>query len=197
VAPTAEVMLSFAVTTGDHLSATVGGTGFESSSYRFIPPNNTVDPICGFSGAGCHGQHSFSIADSLTVLTAGTQRPGVLKYSLVPFDTHPGCCSSGSITYSPNFSPTFQKTIPWELGTPFVFSYLVTGGGSGDGQGDTRLIYDFRFFEADGVTPVNVFVVPEPATLSMGLVGLAAFGTCCRRRIRLTNSLPRTSLGRI
>jgi uncharacterized protein (TIGR03382 family) len=43
---------------------------------------------------------------------------------------------------------------------------------SGEGDGAANATYIVEFFEANGVTPVAVSEIPEPASLALAVVGL-------------------------
>ncbi len=105
--------------------------------------------------------------------------------------------SSGSSLYPPvlagadNVTPTFPyslynnpdgspKLVPTLLGVPLLLSGMTTASAAADfsdGSGAGRAIvnYGFRFFEADGTTPVAVSETPEPSTLLLGIPVLGAF----------------------
>ena len=94
----------------------------------------------------------------------------------------------------PVFPSSLQEEFAFTLGQPFNFNfsgkasaYGNTGPPSG---GDAFIQFQFRFFEADGVTPVAV-AAPEPATFALfGIaLGVLAAGKgklrrCCSYQAR-------------
>ncbi len=87
-------------------------------------------------------------------------------------------CAANSVTGcapGPHYYSVMNPLIPISLGTNinlaatgFVNDWVGPLDGQSGGELDTT--FQFRFFEADGVTPVAVSDVPEPATW-----GLIAF----------------------
>jgi hypothetical protein len=88
-----------------------------------------------------------------------------------------------------------NHTIPFELGGGFAtLTYTAQAWARGDfseggGEGVVHGDYQFRFFEADGVTPVDFSDAPEPSTV--GLFGLAAVLLCCTYRQRKLTAIKR------
>jgi hypothetical protein len=79
------------------------------------------------------------------------------------------CASTGYCNVGPSYYPLHASLIPVTLGVPIGLEALETlqnASGYIDGQSGGRLgiTYQFRFLEADGVTPVSASEVPEPAT---------------------------------
>ena len=83
--------------------------------------------------------------------------------------------------------PVSLQYYPFTLGQAFNLSYSGSAGGDstplGSANGYADLQFQFRFFEADGVTPVTVEAVPEPATFALFGVALGAF-IAGRKKIR-------------
>ena len=83
---------------------------------------------------------------------------------------------------------------PFTLGQAFNFSYSSSAGGStypsNNGGADANFQFQFRFLEADGVTPVAVEAVPEPGTFALFGVALGALtaGRCFHLRHRCFES---------
>lgn len=96
-----------------------------------------------------------------------------------------GSCRITSVSCSANFPFGVRTSI--ELGGPFLLNMVANlhgGGGDADGSqlsGGWEL--DVRLFEADGVTPVTIQVVPEPITWVTGALGLTIL-LALRRRVR-------------
>ena len=75
------------------------------------------------------------------------------------------------------------------LGTAFslnyngIFNAFAGGTAEGNGSGTVDLDYQFRFLEADGITPVAVLsAAPEPTSFGLLGISLAATAFCKRRR---------------
>ena len=93
------------------------------------------------------------------------------------------CGPAGSLGCSLTFGDPFSLTpvmLPFELGTTFTMTSQVSitdsiytaefGGSSGQDVSDLS----FGLFEADGTTPVtDSFVIPEPSSVALGLLGIA------------------------
>jgi hypothetical protein len=88
-------------------------------------------------------------------------------------------CSFNSLNCLP-YPAYFARnnTVPVLLGTAFtaytngtvdIFADLITGGAAGTLTTD----FEFRFVEADGVTPVAVIFAPEPGSLGMVVAALS------------------------
>lgn len=105
-----------------------------------------------------------------------TMTSGILLGSGSPYQTEITCSSnSGSCTPGTGYY-NYYSLIPVTLGTAFTIEANggTTNWASGfDGLsgGSLNTVFDFRFLEADGRTPVSVSQAPEPTTV--GLVGLA------------------------
>lgn len=82
---------------------------------------------------------------------------------------------------------THYSRIPFDLGQAFPIAMTVRVYGDEIPNydaivGSVGMTYDFRFFEADGVTPVAVTATPEPATWS--LLGLTLSGVALLKQRR-------------
>ena len=103
-------------------------------------------------------------------------------------------CGTGYITTvcnpSPNYLQNYIPLIAITLGVPITvvangstYDYVNAGEGMSGGALSTR--FKFRFFEADGTTPVQaVAAVPEPSTWASLAGGLAALALWKRRDAR-------------
>lgn len=83
------------------------------------------------------------------------------------------CNGGGSGTCSGN-QPEFTNhaLVPYTLGTAFSLngaadSQQYVSRNVGESGGAVNITYQFRFFEADGVTPVAVTELPEPSSFLM------------------------------
>lgn len=139
-------------------------------------------------------------------LTSGPVRQGFLQINLSGYsgDPYSGYMNATILLSMPDGSPSANidcydglchgnshefysgGLIPYVLGTSFSLdgtgnALASAGFNDGSSAGDTNLSYNFRFFEADGVTPVSVSEIPEPASVSLVLVSLAAL--LWRRRL--------------
>ncbi len=201
--------LSYAAATAS-VTSSIGGTGLSdvhavqttALGLPWAQPNSiTVPPVSATSSA--------QFGAYLT--TAGPVREGLLQIfltnnSLVYPSSEsisatftlglPGVQSSScGITWSPCTAISYLNhydslggfVVP--LGTSFYLSYngdfTAYAGGytDGNGSGTLDLDYQFRFLEADGVTPVDVLAAaPEPASFS--LLGIAFAAACLWKRRR-------------
>jgi hypothetical protein len=148
---------------------------------------------------GAAAQSSVAVSYSSTLTTSGSVRSGYLQIQGYGngsnFYDGGATMTSGIVLASGSFYPTeitcssnssyctpgtgyynVFSLIPVTLGT--TFSIEANGGTTNwaagfDGMsgGSLNTVFNFRFLEADGRTPVNVSQVPEPMTL--GLVGSA------------------------
>jgi hypothetical protein len=182
--------------------------GYSSSSpgYYTVQLNNT-----GTAGGniGSDAQTSSSANVSLSLQTAGPVRPGFIEIvplygadaeyaslSSLSFSIGylEGSCSAPSGSCSLNNPgvnyPNFPRIYNFNLGDPFsvdVNYASALGAASEDYDAHTSVQFSlqFLFFEADGVTPVDIS--PEPATWTLALIGLAAVGIWGRRRFTSRN----------
>ena len=73
--------------------------------------------------------------------------------------------------------PVSEVEYPFTLGQAFNLSYSSSAGAFsstyGSGDGDAAMQFQFRFLEADGMTPVDAEAVPEPGTCALFGVALA------------------------
>jgi len=105
-----------------------------------------------------------------------TMTSGVSLGSAAPYQTEITCYANSNYCTPGTSYYTFNSPIPVTLGTAFT---LEANGGTtnwasgfdGRSGGSLNTVFQFRFLEADGVTPVGVSQAPEPVTL--GMVGLA------------------------
>jgi hypothetical protein len=88
-------------------------------------------------------------------------------------------------------------TVPFELGTYFqvsAFAPMTPTEFEINFPGQSFYAYNnvnvsFQLFEADGVTPVPLFLAPQPSTFGLLLCGtLASFGFTVTRRLRKTHA---------
>lgn len=131
--------------------------------------------------------------------TSGPARPGVIEISEKIGSVHDQpstnwSITEGSTTYSGCFSAnngfgcSGTRTLPFELGVPFLVNATAMGATSldyssgfpGGGQSD-EVVLSFSLFEADG-TPVGVYAIPEPSTCTLVFGGLAAWAIVKKRR---------------
>ena len=87
-------------------------------------------------------------------------------------------CSTGQGCYVPSFWYR-SLLVPYTLGGAITLSaegsiFADADFNAGQSGGQDFIDYRFRFFEADGVTPVSISESPEPATL--GLLGASLLG---------------------
>lgn len=150
---------------------------------------------------GAPAASSISVAYSSTLSTDGPVRAGYLQIQGYGFGSNiydggasmtsgivlggnsgyqtAVTCYSNSSYCSPGTNYYGNTLIPVTLGTAFT---IQANGGTtdfaanfdGSSGGSLTTMYNFRFLEADGTTPVLVSQTPEPATMS--LIGLA-FGS--------------------
>ena len=122
---------------------------------------------------GLFGRSRGSATDNLTLVTPGPRRSGIIHFSHGGF----GISSIDGI----DLVGQEAGSASFELGAPFEFSFQVDwacfdhvcpGAASG---------VSFELFEADGVTPVLISTVPEPASCGLVLFGL---GLCGWFRVR-------------
>lgn len=128
-----------------------------------------------------------------TLLTAGPPRAGYIQLAVSgSYLFSPGNVGGGGIITGPQALNGFslnvaclsantcpnppyiaQNTFAFELGTAFPLNYaaLLFANSANDADGPSgttlNLTYQVRFFESDGITPVAVSEVPEPAVFSL------------------------------
>jgi len=115
-----------------------------------------------------------------------TMRSGIQVGSGSPYQTEISCYSNSSYCNPGTGYSNTHSLIPVTLGTAFILeangaTNNWASGSDGYSGGSLRTVYNFRFLEADGLTPVAVSEAPEPLTI--GLVGLAfgVFGMLRRK----------------
>lgn len=166
------------------------GTSGSIEADAMVLPGSSVSADAGIGPPGilavpftwsASGSASYDETDS----TAGPRRPGVIGFFslLAAFGEHGGSGSAAIGPYGtgPCNLPvcTFggPELFPFELGTPFTISLSASAAGpcgpDGCPEGGAS-IPGFFLLEADGTTPVPFFVVPEPSTLGLLLLSLAA-----------------------
>jgi hypothetical protein len=123
--------------------------------------------------------------DGSASLTAGLTLNAVSTSFANPV-TLISCASTGYCNVGPSYYPLHASLIPVTLGVPIgleAVGTLQNASGYIDGQSGGRLgiTYQFRFLEADGVTPVGTSEVPEPAT--WGLVSASVVLAGLVRRV--------------
>ncbi len=178
--------------------------GYSSSApdYFTVQLNNS-----GAAGGniGSNAETSSSANVSLALQTAGPVRPGFIE--IVPaYDADAeyaslsklsfslgylqGACGAPSRSCSLNNPganyPNFPRIYNFNLGDPFSVDVNYASGldalsEEDDAHASLQFALQFRFFEADGVTPVAIS--PEPSTSALALIALAAAGFCGRRRL--------------
>ena len=112
---------------------------------------------------------------------------GILLGSGNLYQTEITCYSNSSYCTPGIGYYTYNSLIPVTLGTSFIIeangsTSNAAAGFDGLSGGSLNTVYNFRFLEADGVTPVAVSQVPEPVTV--GLVGLAFSSFAILRKAR-------------
>jgi hypothetical protein len=158
-----------------------------------LPPNQLHAPASA----------SASISVHIDSYTLGAVRPGILQVQWSPIpagsygDFFPaaGFSIEDPLVYNDSFTQNCsgingtncygpgpaRPPIPFELGTSFTFDSFATvwaDSMDGVGGGYNGMLVQFRFFEADGVTPVlsydpPLYAAPEPRNLAaVGLFGL-------------------------
>jgi hypothetical protein len=180
------------------LQLAANGTDFSSlTTYQYAYAQQA--PRSGNSLFGPAANSSIAVSYSSTLVTGGSVRSGFLQLqgygygsnfhdggatmtsgivlaSGSPYQTEITCsANSGSCTPGTGYY-NYYSLIPVTLGTAFTIEANggTTNWASGfDGLsgGSLNTVFDFRFLEADGRTPVSVSQAPEPMTIAM--VGLA------------------------
>ncbi|MFL6448720.1 MAG: PEP-CTERM sorting domain-containing protein [Bryobacteraceae bacterium] len=127
-----------------------------------------------------------------TFTTAGPVRQGLVAgYFSTDFSHYAG--GGGTSILSPALSRYTSSgsgsdaSIPFTLGQPFTLDILSSAYSRSDDDTlsyySTEGTFSYKFFEADGVTPVALSEAPEPSTYALAgfsLVGVALF----RRRLQ-------------
>jgi hypothetical protein len=140
-------------------------------------------------------------AFSAVLFTPGPVRPGIITGSL---DESAGGYGGGgarfTVTYPGYvFSGEFGSgapPIPITLGQLFPLNLITQAHDINDDLTNATLITDLHlhlnFFEADGVTPANVFeiAVPEPKTIDLVLIAIAGAFVMSYLRTRLRSIRP-------
>jgi hypothetical protein len=118
---------------------------------------------------------------------AATMTTGIVVGSGSPYQTEVTCsANSGYCTPGTGYY-NYYSLIPVTLGTAFT---IEANGGTTDwasgfdglSGGSLNTVFNFRFLEADGRTPVAVSEAPEPMTV--GMVGLALSSVAIFRKRR-------------
>jgi hypothetical protein len=169
--------------------------------------HNPVPPLTGNSSA------LVTIEFSETFVTTGPERPGFIEVKpngnasgieartegrfTVPAATNGQSISAGCSAQGPEGQCTnpgyfeHYRLFPVLLGTSLPISFrglaIATSNAQNGGGGATfNYEYNFRFFEADGVTPVAVTETAEPKTLGMVFSPLLFLAYSCRKRYLLS-----------
>lgn len=155
-----------------------------------LPPNYLSAPASASASINVH-------IDSFTL---GQVRPGILEVQWTPIwgvgygdmQASAGYSLEDPLLYNGSFAGSCYGSyascsgpgihappIPFQLGTSFTFdSYALLNASTIDGvaSGYDGLLLKFRFYEADGITPVLSYdpptSVPEPGSLLLGVVGI-------------------------
>jgi hypothetical protein len=134
-----------------------------------------------------------------SVTSSGPPRIGIVQYAApnlwqfggvdvsglmaVPFGSLSGDCGPAApVSCHGIFAAPGGGRTSFALGQPFVLDVTSIlrglgsfGEGAGPFGGGTTL--GFRLFESDGITPVGIQVVPEPAACMTGALGLHCSGS--------------------
>lgn len=116
-----------------------------------------------------------------------TMTSGIVAASGSPYQTQITCYSNSGYCTPGTAYYAYNQLIPVTLGTTFV---LEANGATTNwaaafdafSGGYLSTVYDFRFLEADGTTPVGVSEAPEPVTVAMTGVGIGALGLFLKRK---------------
>lgn len=188
----ASVSLSLASNPADWSTLTT-----EQSSYVLEIPSTLP--------AGKLGEAKTVVNMIETLTTAGALRSGYVQFAGSATSDHfydgRGAVSSGIVdipvaeimcddldsTCSYEIAP--YSLIPVTLGTSLQietdgYTNNQAGGDDGSSGGYLDTTYQFRFFEADGVTPVLVTALPEPATWFQLALALGVAGLVRKRRLK-------------
>ena len=139
------------------------------------PPRIGVLVISG-DGGGNRG-------DNGTDSGSATIGPDEFVFFAVSSSSGATCFGSGPGTLP---GPECQSTVTVELGVPLNVQVSAQGSSFAafrepDDNGDLAFVFNWSFFEADGVTPVNSFETPEPGTgLTVSMAVL--LGVAIRRK---------------
>jgi hypothetical protein len=173
--------------TGYQASATVITRAF--GGFYNNPPLYSCDGLAGPS-AICYGTYNFRLDIADSFMTTGPPRPGILSVTL-GFDRppDPDCCVYGSMLFNNQIVPHLTTlTFLVTLGQPNAVDFALVGAGTTDAGGGYDGNFAYHFFEADGVTAVAAFSIPEPSTPALLPIGLLAI-TALRRKAASTRSL--------
>lgn len=123
----------------------ISASGQRTSNFR--GSSGTLDVLFGHIAVSCHDNGFGSVASCILWPNGEHSVPAYLL-------------------------PVSGQSYPFTLGQVFNFSYLGSAGadslpGYGGFGADASVQFQFRFFEADGVTPVSVEAVPEPGTFAL------------------------------
>jgi hypothetical protein len=197
---TANVALQIAANGADFSSLST----YQSAFARQAPPQSSDDLF------GPAAQSSVAINYTSTLYTGGSNRSGYLKVQAYgyganfydggatmasgivsasgsPYQTEVTCYSNSAYCTPGTAYYTYNDLIPVTLGTAFI---LEANGATTNWSaafdafsgGYLRTVYDFRFLEADGVTPVPVSEAPEPLAVAMTGLGIGALGLLLKKK---------------
>lgn len=131
------------------------------------------------------------VSDDVILATGGSPRPGWLEYQASYLGTSSAAryynptaaeVTLGSVEFDPRPFPSSSRgplIVPWTLGSNFTLSAYAESIGLQFGVDElvstsANLSIQFRFFEADRVTPVLVIPTPEPSSISLCAMVLSA-----------------------
>ena len=189
---------SFEDSTNTQSSASAGGTyslsaisgltnSFSVSASVFVG-GSAVFFNTPYPGMTLGSSASALIEVSLTLMTSGPVRPGIIENSIITdegggaLETH----VSSSFQVGPYSVEEVEGCVycgsyPFTLGVPFTVSITDSASGFADIldatgiSGSVSSTLNFSLFEADGVTPVPIeAATSEPGTLGLGLLGVGA-----------------------
>jgi hypothetical protein len=195
------------VNASSQVSFSLAGNATDFTDLHFTQSAIARAPL----GAPYYGPLPIAISSAsltgVTLTTAGPDRAGLIQVLYTPMVTVTSDGINGNYSVSLPGVPTvgcnltgvtsadacqqyvqnFQNHLfSFDLGTQFDFNLagVLTAYGNSDNSnasGYADVDYRFRFFEADGLTPVAVqLVTPEPASWTLLVVGvlLIIFGRC-------------------